>query len=210
MTVYNDQAAVTRTGSVQVPAGDSILILGGVPAVILPDSVNARGKATGKVSIGSVEVRQVSFDPGEVDRRRAEIAAQLRVLDDEIASVDVRLASFAARREFITKLVQSVGGSGPAPADAAARPRLADDPTAWRAASAAIGAETQDAGEAARIAGIERRDLAARRQALDARLAQLGRPQQGALEFAVSINAETPATIELSVTYRLRGAGWRP
>ena len=212
VTVYNDQAAVTRTGSVQVPAGDSILILGGVPTGILQDGVNARGKAVGKVSIGSVEVRQASFDPMEGDRRRAEITAQIRALDDDIAAVDVRVASLTMRQHFISRIVEAAaaGGARPAPQDGPPRPRLLDDPAAWPVATATVATEMYDAGEALRVASIAKRGLMERRQALEAQLSQTGRTAPGALEIAVSVNAEAPAAIDLAVTYQVRGASWRP
>jgi penicillin-binding protein 1A len=48
-----------------------VLVLGGVPAGLLPDSVSALGRARTQVTIGSVELRQATFDATPFNRRRA-------------------------------------------------------------------------------------------------------------------------------------------
>ena len=73
VAVYADQATVTRTGTIDLPAGDSVLVLAGVPAGLLPDSVSARGRASAQVTIGAVELRQATFDATPFNRRRAAI-----------------------------------------------------------------------------------------------------------------------------------------
>lgn len=210
--IHPDQAAVTRVGSAEVPAGDSLLVLSGIPAGVLPDSLNARGRATGRVAIGAVEMRQATFDPGDANRRRAEIEARVRDLDDRMAEIDVRVAGFSAQQALVERLSGGFAEAQRRPQVPAASPapRLAEDPATWRSAFEAVRDGTQDAAEGLRKARLERRGLEEAKARLQAEIATLGVRQGGTLEIAVAVRAESATTLELSVTYQVRGAAWRP
>jgi len=61
VTVSPDGATVTRTGEVDLPAGDSVLVLHGIPRWTARDSVTASGQATTVVLIGAVETRHTRY-----------------------------------------------------------------------------------------------------------------------------------------------------
>ncbi len=212
VTVYPDQASVTRTASVTIPAGDSIVIVGGVPAGLVADSVNARGKAVGVVTIGSVETRQVTFDRNALAERGAAVQAKLRALDDRIAGVDVTLASLDAERRLLESLAAGAAeGRPPAPPTGPEpKARLADDPAAWKAARIAVRDGIAEIGEATRTANAARAALEREKSALGAEQSATTRPATGTLEIAIAVNAGTATTLELSVTYQVRGASWHP
>ena len=212
VTVYPDQASVTRTASTTIPAGDSTVILGGVPAGLVADSVNARGKAVGAVTIGSVETRQVTFDRNALMERGAAVQAKLRALDERIAGVDVTLASLAAERSLLDHLAAAAAEGRPPSPPTGPEPkvRLADDPAAWKAARAAVRDGTAEIGEAARAATAARTELEREKAALDAEQNAATTPATGTLEIAIAVNADTATTLEVSVTYQVRGASWHP
>lgn len=211
VTVYPEQAAVTRRGSVDLPAGDSLLVLSGVPAGVLRDSVTARGQANGAVAIGAVELRQASFDRRDVDARRAGLEAQQRTLDDAIATIDVQIAAQAAQLRLIERLAGGFVAAQrqPTPPNEPP-PRLSADPTTWRSAWDAVREGTAEAAEATRRLQAERRVAEQRREALKAEIALLGAPPPGALEIAVSVQAAAPTRLDLEVAYQIRGARWLP
>ena len=211
VTVFPEQATVTRRGAVDLPAGDSILVLSGVPAGVLRDSVTARGQATGAVSIGAVELRQASYDRRDVDARRAGLEARLREIEDAIAALDVRISAQAAQLRLIERLA---GGFVTAQRQPTAPneppPRLSADPAAWRAAWDAVREGTAEAAEATRRLQLERRTAEQGREAVKAELATLGGPPPGALEIAVSVQASAPARLDLEIAYQIGGARWLP
>ena len=209
VTLYPDQATVTRAGSVDLPAGDSLLLLSAIPAGVLRDSVTAAGQAAAPVAIGSVEVRQVSFDPRATGARRADLEARLRVVEDEMAAVDVRIAALAAQLSLIERLGNGLADAPRRPG-VPGEPRTAVDPTQWRAAWESVRDGTAEAAEATRVARIGRRDLEVRRTAIGAEIVALGAPVAGALEVAVAVRAEAPTRLQLSVSYQLPGARWLP
>ena len=211
VTVYPEQATVTRRGTVELPAGVSLLVLSGVPTGVLRDSVTARGQATGAVAIGAVELRQASFDRRDVDARRAGLEAQQRVLDEAIATLDVQIAAQAAQLRLIERLAGGfvTAQRQPTPPNEPP-PRLSADPAAWRNAWDAVREGTAEAGEATRRLQAERHQAEQRREALKAEIGMLGGPPPGALEIAISVQAAAPTRLELQVAYQIPGARWLP
>ena len=211
VTVYPDQATVTRRGAVDLPAGDSVLVLPSIPTAVLRDSVTARGRSTGAVAIGSVELRQARFDRGAVDARRAALEARLREAEEAVTAFDPALAAQAAQLRLIERLA---GGFVTAQRQPTAAneppPRLSADPAAWRAAWDAVREGTEQASEAMRRLQAERRLAEQRRDAIRAEISALGGPPPGTLEIAVAIRAEQPTRLDLEVAYQLRGARWQP
>lgn len=211
VTVYVDQATVTRQGGVDLPAGDSLLVVQGIPAGVLRDSVTARGRAAGAVQIGSVELRQARFDRDAVDGRRAAIEARLREIEDGIAAIDVRMAAQAAQLRLIERLAGGFVSAQRQPtAPNEPPPRLAADPATWRTAWDAVREGTEQASEAIRGLQAERRLAEARRDAAKAELGALGGPPAGALEIAVAVRAEQATRMELELAYQVPGARWLP
>ena len=47
VTVYRNRARVTRTGTIELPEGDTTLVLAGLPRAIDSDSVRISGKGGG-------------------------------------------------------------------------------------------------------------------------------------------------------------------
>lgn len=210
VTVYPEQATVTRRGEVDLPPGDSLLVLPNIPAGVLRDSVTARGRTQGAVAIGSVELRQARFDRGAVDARRAALEARLREAEEAVTAFDAPLAAQAAQLRLIERLAGGFVAAQRQPAPNEPAPRLAADPAAWRAAWDAVREGTEQATEATRRLQAERRVAEQRREAIRAEIAALGGPPPGALEIAVAVRAEAATRLELEVAYQVRGARWQP
>ncbi|WP_426954963.1 mucoidy inhibitor MuiA family protein [Muricoccus radiodurans] len=212
--VYPDQAAVTRRGVVELPAGDRVLILRDVPAGILPDSVNARGQGAGAVAIGSVDLRPRVEGAPDAGPRGNDLRRRIRETEDAIAELDIRLAAFGAEQSFVERLAGAAAEARPAPAGTAPAQRLADNPGGWAEARTAVREGLAAAAEGARRIRLEKRPLEERLAALQAELraATPAPPRPGqpvAQEIAVAVSAAAPTRFEIGVTYQVRGAGWR-
>jgi uncharacterized protein (TIGR02231 family) len=211
VAVYADQATVTRSGTIDLPAGDSVLVLSGVPAGLLPDSVSARGRASAQVTIGAVELRQATFDARPFNQRRAALDAQVRELDDQLTAIDVRHNAAAAQQQMIERLAASFVDAQRRPPGPNEAPRPPIDPASWRAAWELVRDGTTETGEAVRRARLERRAVEERKAALQAEIASLGAPPaRGALEIAVSVRTDAATSLALEVSYQVRNASWRP
>lgn len=210
VTIHPDQASVTREAAVDLPAGESLLVLPGIPAGVLRDSVTARGRAAALVELGAVELRQAGFDPRPAERRRAEAADRRRAIEDEIAAIDVRIAAWQAQLALIERLGAGFTDRERRPPAQGEAPRAAADPALWRQAWDAVRAGTEEAAEQMRALRLQKREAEARKSAVEAEIFALGAQPAGTFEIAVAVRAEQATRLELSVTYQLRGAAWQP
>ncbi len=89
VTVYPDRAQVTRTVEVNLPAGESRVVLPQLPVSLQDDSVRATDSGRAGMVIQDVEVRQIV---GEkiFDEETARLEQRLRALRDDRAALDGR------------------------------------------------------------------------------------------------------------------------
>jgi uncharacterized protein (TIGR02231 family) len=200
--VYPQGASVVRTASVDLPPGDSVVIIGGLPVSIEADSLKVEGSASSAVAIGSVETRYVPA--GETsDPARQAILDAIRAIEDRIVGVEGRIAALEGRRRFLEQLIETT----PAGFSAALSEGAAIDQ--WAAAAVTIGEGLAAAAREIHAARIEQRalgeDLAERQK----ELAELPAPQDS-VEAWISLNAETAASGTIDISYRAPDAYWVP
>ncbi|HEV8028884.1 MAG TPA: DUF4139 domain-containing protein [Stellaceae bacterium] len=203
VTIYDSQATVLRQGEVEIPAGESIVVLHGLPAEIVEDSVTVKGTSAGKVVIGSIDTR-AQLVAEAVNRKRAELDAAIREIDDKIGLVDVRLAAFDAEKDFIAALSRLPQTPEQAPA-----PSWSNSET-WKSAWNTVHDGVLDAETNINTARHDRRQLEEERARLAARADGLGADAKRMLEIAIPVTSDKPARLGLSVSYQVPHAAWRP
>ena len=208
VTVHPDQASVTRTASVRIPSGDSVVVLGNVPVGIVPDSVKVRGRAVGAVVIGSVETRRLGIDATALSERMTSVQEGMRSLDGRIQAIDVVLAGLDAERVLLERL-SSASAEGHPPGAEGMR-RLADDPSSWKAAREAIRDGMVEIGNASMRAKASKADLVKEKTALEELKTSIGTPSAGTMEIAVSVSCDAETPLDLDVSYQVPGASWHP
>ncbi len=135
VTVYRDSAIVTRTGTLDVPAGDQRLIVRNLPGGLNPASLRLTARAQ-NVRLGGVEVQHATLDEAvnenerTLNRKLLAVGDQKSAVEDEIAAAQTQLKLVASVAEKTTStqrlpsaelgaLVAGVGAS-----DSAARTRI--------------------------------------------------------------------------------------
>jgi uncharacterized protein (TIGR02231 family) len=104
VTVYRGQALVTRRIEVEAPAGTSELVVPGLPANILPESIYAQ--SSGDVKILSVRYRQhaVNEDTREevrqLDAQIESVNHDIKVATEQNEHLNVQWKMFESLREF--------------------------------------------------------------------------------------------------------------
>src|SRR5450759_920067 len=91
VTVFPDRAGVTRTGRASLAIGAQHLAIGELPLALLPDSVRASGKGTGRARLLGVTTRLKQFV-----ETPAQAALQLEQQIQTAADADAALAARAA------------------------------------------------------------------------------------------------------------------
>jgi uncharacterized protein (TIGR02231 family) len=201
--VYPAGAGITRTVPVALPAGPSVVVVGGLPAEIETNSIRVNGRADDAIAIGSVATKLLPADAdADPVRRSAQDAVQ--ALEDRLAAIADRIAALEGRQQFIEGMIEAtpkgfarmLGGT-------------ADGIERWSAASAALGADLDAVATARRQLEIEKRaverDIATARK----KLGELP-PPRDTIELRIEVSADAPASATLTVGYRVPSARWEP
>lgn len=194
VTVFPDGASVTRRFSVDVPAGEHVLVLGDLPLGADPGSLRVTGAGEGRLVVASVDARQ----PRVTERPDPERVRRLEALRDERLSLDDRISAERLRKRAAEALTQPSTLSGGERGLNVAEARLA---------FAAALEETLAADRAIREA--EQRQRALDREINELTAALRAQPPR-TLEARVSVEATQAFKGELTVTYAVRGARWAP
>jgi uncharacterized protein (TIGR02231 family) len=195
VTVYPDGASVTRVVTVELPAGDTTLVLKDFPLKLDPSSLRVEGEANAGLTIGAIDTRSPRAAPPV---NLPELDMRIETLKDERADLDGAIAAATARRKFAERFAETspagIGEKGEA------RP-LAD----WRAAFAAVADEVAAANAAIREAQRRQRDI-------DREIARLEQDRAtrppSKLEVKIGLAANAPAKAMLHVTYTVPAARW--
>ncbi|WEK50404.1 MAG: mucoidy inhibitor MuiA family protein [Candidatus Kaistia colombiensis] len=202
VTVHPQGAAVLREATFSVPAGVSVLVADDLPADMIADSLRVKGLAAGGVIIRSVETRPGRAD-ADVDPARQAVAAEIEALRDQLAALDDRLAALDLRVKFIDQLAESVP-QGLAKGMAEGKP-IGD----WVETAEGLGLEREKIDRQRTALRIDKRGvektIGERQRAMDA--LPLALPK---LTARIELQAEQPATGQLTLGYRTQSAGWSP
>jgi uncharacterized protein (TIGR02231 family) len=203
VTVYPRQARITRRGRAVVPAGNQTVVVNGLPATLVEDSVRARGRGSARVTGIDIARRHYPTAPDPTIERLEGRERELRRLDRAAADDDDALAT---EGRFLEETARRGGremarslAAGEADAE-----RVAAFGDTVRVRLQAVGQERRDLEE-------RRRDLAREIAAAEAELADRRRQQstdRRAVEVGLDVEGET--SVELEVSYVVPGAGWRP
>lgn len=198
VTLHPDAAIVRREAVVDIPAGEHEIILADLPASLDPASFRVEGGAAERVSIGGVDFRAA---PAQSGAQTPEAIARLKTLRAERDRVSDRLDAVEGRRAMIQRMAQV-----PQEKDGKTLP-VEDWARAW-----------EIVGKGLDSANAEIRTLRDELARIDAEIATLAAPPALPLPrgvdvrriAAISVSAAAGTKLTLSVSYRVRNAGWRP
>ncbi|MEQ1567132.1 MAG: mucoidy inhibitor MuiA family protein [Myxococcota bacterium] len=193
VTVYRNQAFVTRTRAESLPAGSAVLRFEGLPPVILGDSLSAK-VVNGEARIVGVELRSGA---GEVDdsTRIESVRQEAAKAVEKLGSIRDEIESLLAQRAYLrTALV---------PDGATATPPIR---------RVRAGLEYVGAAEL-RIAERLRREEEAAKELNDVvvpLLRKLADPMATGREVRVEVQLDHPGPVTVALRYGVSGAGWGP
>ncbi|HXS80769.1 MAG TPA: mucoidy inhibitor MuiA family protein [Gammaproteobacteria bacterium] len=195
--VYPRTAAVTRRGTVSIPAGEHRLIVRGLPDPVDPGSlrVSAGSRA---VRLGGVEIEKIVAADFVGDAERA-LSAKLVTLEDQRAAIQDEIPT----AETQLKLIDGLAGV-PAHGDDGVLSRSASLP----ATLSVIASGAADARAKIRAAKIDLRRLDAEIAATKSELDKVRTAKKSTTEVRASVIASAAVTTPISVEYRVNDAAW--
>jgi hypothetical protein len=109
VTVFHDQARITRAGTVALEPGEHTLVLADAPLTLIADSVRAKGHGAGVTLLGvDVKTEYLEELPEQEIRDLEDQLDGLRNQESRLADED-RIV--CARLEWLQKLAESSAGS---------------------------------------------------------------------------------------------------
>ncbi len=208
VTVYLDRAVVTRTATVDLAAGEQQLVYPKLPATLIDDSLRVTGSGTARITILDVTPNPVWPDKAPNERVRA-LEEELRARQEDLRALSDRGTILDQQKELVGQIAGGAAAPPAAGKEGAAGPRAGA--AEWqqllefyRTSLEKIAGEKQ-ANDRART------DLNAKIAALSAELEQLrGAGSARAKSVTVRVNAAEAGRLQLSLTYALADARWRP
>jgi uncharacterized protein (TIGR02231 family) len=198
VTVYRDSAIVTRTGRVEIPAGEHRLIVRGLSERVEPATLRLSAESR-NLKLAGVEVQRI-VEGDLVNPAERALTRKLRDLDDQKGAIQDEITSAQAQIKLLEGVIAAPTGMGTnaAAVSAANIPGLVG----------AVG--TGDAAARARIraALLRIRDLDAEIETTKAELAKIATARKASTELRVSITATSGGSVPVSLDYQMGGVSW--
>ena len=202
VTVFAQQARVTRKATVDLPAGRQDVRFVGLPISADPRSFTA--DVTGGAELTGIDHKRVTARD-VADARVQELEAKLLALRDQRQAAADDVASWDAE---IAALAHARGEAGKA---LSAQLLVGDKaPERARALRASLSAEDAKARDARRLAAVRVRDLDLQIGALQRERDGLGSGVPDTYDAIVHVELTKPTRVTVSLDYLVGGAGWTP
>jgi len=205
VTVYTDQALVTRRGTVSLTGQERSLTLTNLPITLQPESVRVKGTGTVAVRLLGVQTeRAYAVEP--IADRVAQLTTQIQQLEDERRTLQDGLAALELRRNFIQSLSEkSVDRFSRGLAEQ--RVNLAQTAELLEF----VGQQHSDLAGAIAQQNQTLRELNKHLSALQQQLQQVQTPRpKESYSVVVSILPAGTGEFQLEVSYTVDRASWQP
>lgn len=203
VTVYRDRALVVRSAREQLPAGNSLLVIGELPGSLIDQSVRVTGEAEGRAKITDVRVTTVFLDTIPEQRIR-QLQDRLKALRLEQQSLLDKLQVLRAQKDFVDSLrVSSARGTVAGPQ----RSSLEE----WERVIGFVERRLTAIYAEIRATNAALDDVKNKIEAVEREINQsraFSRKSQK--QILVNVSAERAGAMRLEVSYVLTGASWTP
>ncbi|MBI1300112.1 MAG: mucoidy inhibitor MuiA family protein [Alphaproteobacteria bacterium] len=203
-TAYNDRAAVTRRGAVEVPAGAHNLVLKGLPVSLYPDSLRAEGSSSATVSFGAITHKLENFVDLVVPKEQ-ELTDQLETLHDQRKLLDVEKSALEVGKDFIRNLGKQAGLR----ADEEIA-KLELSPESWSAAADGLSSKMLETLRAQHMLDLKMRETDETIRKVQNELNQLRTGRRQSYVVTIPFEADRATSLTVEVSYQLPGVSWWP
>lgn len=205
VTVYPGSAHLTRTMTMDLPAGDHTIIFEKITPPLDENTLSVAGEGTAAVKIYGGYIKQEYLEQSP-DERVKELQKKIQDIDDELVNQNSSLQVLDQKREYLNSIKIFAGGQLPK-----------DMVTAMPTVDNLKGIGNYLVDELAAIEKqkndirIKTRDLNNERNTLNQQLSNSAWSRNNVQRhLAVDLSCSKPGKFTLNVSYLVQGASWRP
>lgn len=204
-TVYSDRATVTRTATVQIPAGAHNLVFSGLPMKIFTNSLRIGGTAQASVTFGALSHKTETSEDFVVAGVQA-LADRKQEIVNTINLYQVERSALAEANSFITNWAKQANakddGDDATPLDL--------NPEKWIAASDGLSAKMLANMKAQLALDLKIAEENKKLEKIDADLNQFLSDQKQSYTVTVPFESDKPASLNVELSYQIADVGWQP
>lgn len=209
VTVFPSGAEVIRKATVRIPKGSQKLVLSDLPAQAIRGSIRVEGVSSGgRLQIGAVDQRRkfvLSTGRGDTDADRKRLEREIEQARERIQVLESEIENRKIQKRFIENLAALPAKSSP-PSNQAAASASED----WSAVFDLIGSRLADVQSAILKTRVAIREANRQVEDLEKQLAALAPKKHARTEVTINAVASEDLEAELTVSYQVAQAGWRP
>lgn len=207
-TVYRDRAVVTRTGRVELAAGETQLSFEKLPATLVEQSLQVSGRGTASATILDVSTRTIFVE--------ATPDARIKALEDEIKGIEKkervlkdRAAALEQQRALLAKIEASVTTPPGKESEKTTRPGYDE----WQKLLSFADENRSKLAAEQQSLDAQEEELDAKQTALEQQLNQLRGQAGGGRSYKtviVRVAAAKAGSLDVALAYTVPGASWTP
>lgn len=204
VTVYPDSARITRTTTLSLPAGETKVILPGLPLQMQASSLRVSGTSTAAVSLGSVQLaEQMSSDA---------VQARERQLQEEIRRWQEKRQEVADAKTRAEQQLAFIRATGLQQANKENQAQGANTLplNQWQQAWQTLEAATADAQTKVRTADKTLQDFDKGLAQLQEQLDQIATGETSNRTASLYVKAAEAGNLTLTLSYQIPEANWAP
>jgi len=205
VTVYSDRAMVTREGKTSLESGVQRITIGGVPPLLLDETVRVSASGTAEAKILEVKVERVFMDTIPATRMKP-LLEKSKTIADELQKLTDRSAVVAKQQEFLGKI--GIASSESISYELRAeRPKVEE----WKKTLAFLDDELTRLNEESRTIRAQRQDLEQAFRTVQSEIKVLGGgSERSEKQIAVLIDVSKAGLLKFEASYLVDQAGWTP
>ncbi|MDH0289375.1 mucoidy inhibitor MuiA family protein [Pseudomonas sp. GD04087] len=201
VTVYTDRAIVTRTATLQLPAGQHEIALEQLPLRIDDNSLQASLSASAAATLLDVSSAPQVSPPSE-DNRLQQLDAQLRDIERQEREISDRGSVLENQKQFLA----DIQASSTKPGKNQALPSIDELKNLLQMSEGNLGRILDEQ----RKLDQQSEELQQRRQELENQRSHLAGDGTHYKRAILRVALEKPAQVRLQLSYTLYDASWRP
>ena len=202
VTVFADRARISRVSKIELPAGESVIELSGLSALIDPQSIRVEGE--GRFMIGAIETKK-EVTTHLAQEREKDLNKKIEQLNDQLTILQGELQAIAQARAFIASL-------GKVSSDNVDKELKTGDlkPESWEKAWQQVykGNATLSKDEVVKRRKME--EVRAEINRYRRELSSVYTGQKSTLRVRINVEAKSAAKGQIKLTYLMGNAYWYP